>query len=70
MLVAVGLAVGLAGAAVATRALESMLVGVEPFDPLTYLSAAGLMLLTASAASIIPTVRATRVDPASVLRAQ
>ena len=67
-LVIVGLLVGLTGAAVVTRSLQGMLFGVEPLDPATYLMASGIMLLTALAASLIPTIRATRVDPASVLR--
>ena len=67
-LVVVGLLVGLTGAAVVTRSLQGMLFGVEPLDPATYLMASGIMLLTALAASLIPTIRATRVDPASVLR--
>jgi len=66
--VIVGLLAGLTGAAAATRSLQGLLFGVEPLDPATYLIASGIMLLTATAASLIPTIRATRVDPASVLR--
>jgi len=69
-LVAVGLAAGLAGATLLTRSLTGLLVGVEPLDPATYAMAAGVMLLTAVAACVIPTARAIRVDPASVLRTE
>jgi putative ABC transport system permease protein len=68
-LVAIGLAGGLAGAALVTRSLTGLLVGVEALDPATYAIAGGVMLLTALAACVVPTVRAARLDPASVLRA-
>ncbi|HJR58054.1 MAG TPA: ABC transporter permease [Vicinamibacterales bacterium] len=69
-LVGIGLAIGLAGAALVTKSLTGMLVGVEALDPATYAMAAAVMLLTAFAACVIPTLRAIRVDPASVLRTQ
>jgi ABC-type antimicrobial peptide transport system permease subunit len=69
-LVAQGLTLGLAAAAVVARALGSLLFGVRWFDPLTYvfvglvLAAAGLL------AALLPAVRAARVDPLIALRAE
>jgi len=68
VLVAAGLVAGLAGAALASRALEGMLYGVTRLDPWTYAATGLSILATATAACLIPTLRATRVDPASVLR--
>ena len=68
--VAAGLAVGLVGAAFASRLIESELYGVTAADPPTYVGVAAVMLLTAVFASTIPAWRATRVDPAEVLSAE
>ena len=65
---AIGLAVGLAGAAAATRILTSMLFEVKPADPATYVGVAVLLALMALAASYFPARRATRVDPLVALR--
>ncbi|MBI5283343.1 MAG: ABC transporter permease [Candidatus Solibacter usitatus] len=64
-----GLAAGLAVAPLATYAMKQMLFGVKPGDPLTFLAVALLVLLVASAASVVPALRASRVDPGSALRA-
>ena len=64
-----GIAIGLAGAALASRALSGILFGVTPVDPLTY-AAVGLALLAiALFASWLPARRAARVDPVHALRA-
>jgi putative ABC transport system permease protein len=63
-----GVAIG-AGAALALgRVLSSMVYGVRPTDPITFLAVAMLMATVALAASIIPAYRATRVDPMVALR--
>ena len=68
VLAAVGIAVGLAGAAVLTRLMASMLYGVSPLDWVTYV-AVGLGLgATAMLASYLPAARAARVDPSVALR--
>jgi putative ABC transport system permease protein len=69
-LIVLGLLVGVAGAAVAARGLSGILFGVQTVDPKTYALAASLMLVTAILACLVPTLRATRVDPATVLKAQ
>jgi putative ABC transport system permease protein len=67
-LVFIGATLGLAGAVVAARALESMLFGVSPGDPLTFTAATVLLALVGFAACWIPTRRATKVDPLVALR--
>jgi putative ABC transport system permease protein len=66
----IGVALGLAGAAAATRLIASVLFGVEPTDPLTFSAVAVLLLLVALLASYIPSRRALRVDPLVALRAE
>jgi putative ABC transport system permease protein len=67
-LAGVGLAIGLAGAAGATRLLTQMLFEVKPGDPLTYGAVIALLAIVAMAASYIPARRATKVDPLTALR--
>jgi putative ABC transport system permease protein len=67
MLAGTGVAVGLVGALVVTRALRGLLYGVAPSDPLMLGTAAVLLVVTGVAASWIPARRAARLDPASVL---
>lgn len=64
----IGIAVGLAGAAIVVQLLESLLFGIAPRDPLSFAAAATLLLVTAAAACYIPARRAAAVDPAIVLR--
>jgi putative ABC transport system permease protein len=66
--VLVGLAVGLAGAVVATRLLAGLLFGVKPLDPLTFGAVPAVLLLVALVACWLPARRATQVDPISALR--
>jgi len=68
MLAGAGIAVGLAGAAVLTRAMSTLLFGVSPHDAVTFAAVTGFLLFTALLASYIPALRATRVDPLLVLR--
>jgi predicted permease len=66
----VGLLVGLAGSYASAQALSSLLFGITPDDLTTFAVAAGLLLMTAVAACLIPSIRATRVDPVIALRAE
>jgi ABC-type antimicrobial peptide transport system permease subunit len=68
--VGIGLAAGLGGALVLSRALRSLLYHVEPTDPLTFAVVVLLLLTAAAAAAIVPARRALRVDPAIALRAE
>jgi putative ABC transport system permease protein len=68
-LTAAGLVIGSVAAAGATQSVASLLFGVQPFDPITYLGVAALLLAVAVIACCAPAVRATRIDPAIALRA-
>jgi len=67
-LVAIGLAIGLAGALAVTRLGASWLFGVSPADPATFLLVPVLILAVALCACLIPAWKATRIDPVSALR--
>ncbi len=69
MLLAVaGVVVGLGGALLITRALQSMLYEVAPNDPFTLLAVAAVVMLTALLATVVPAMRAANVDPMTALR--
>ena len=63
-----GIAVGVAIAFLATGLLRSLLYQVAPSDPATFIAVPALVLATALAASWLPGHRASRTDPAQVLR--
>jgi putative ABC transport system permease protein len=65
---AMGLVVGLVAAFWLTRAMTTMLIGVQPTDVPTYLAIVGLFILIALAACLIPARRAASLDPTSALR--
>jgi len=67
-LTAIGLVVGAVGAVAASSLLVSVVFGVKPTDPVTYVVAALVLLATAGAASYLPARRAMRVDPMVALR--
>jgi ABC-type antimicrobial peptide transport system permease subunit len=67
---AIGVPIGLAALAAAARLSESMLLGVTPLDPLSYVLSAVAALGLALAAAWLPARRATRVDPMEALRAE
>jgi putative ABC transport system permease protein len=66
----VGLSIGLAGSYASGRALSSLLFGITPGDLTTIAIAALLLLATAIAACLVPSICATRVDPVVALRAE
>ena len=70
VLTVLGIALGIAGAAAATRILEGMLFGLTPLDPSTYVAVAVLFALVASLAAFVPARRATKVDPMVALRVE
>ena len=63
-----GIVIGVGAAFALSRVIESQLFGVRATDPTTFVAVAVLLGLTALAANLIPAWRATRVDPAVVLR--
>jgi putative ABC transport system permease protein len=65
-----GVAVGLAAGAAASVALQRVLFGVAPGDPATFGLAALLLLSTFLLGCLVPVIRALRVDPIHVLRAE
>ena len=67
-LVAIGAAVGLAGALVAVRFVRVLLFGVEPTDPITWIAVSAVLMLVALVACALPARRAMRIDPAAALR--
>jgi predicted permease len=69
-IVGAGIAAGVAGAWASSRLVASMLYGLSPADPLTYLSVAIVLIVVALLASLLPALRASRVDPMTALRAE
>jgi putative ABC transport system permease protein len=67
-LTAIGIGLGLAGAAAVTRYLRGMLFGVTPLDAGTFFGVAVLFAVLAAVAASIPAHRATKVDPLVALR--
>ncbi len=65
-----GLVLGIAAAWVATRALQGILFGTSPTDPVVFTATVLTLALVASVASYLPARRAARVDPIVVLRNQ
>ncbi len=69
-LVSAGVALGLAGAFLTTRLLESLLFGVSTHDPLTYAGAIAAVAAVGLMANLVPAQRASRVDPMKILRSE
>jgi len=67
-LVLAGIAIGIAGALALTRLLTTLLFGVTPTDSVTFVVVCIVFFLIAMLASLIPALRATRVDPLVALR--
>jgi putative ABC transport system permease protein len=65
-----GVLIGVGAAAASTRVLSSLLYGVSPFDPLTFVGIGVLIAAVALLASCVPARRASRIDPSDALRAE
>ena len=70
LLAVVGGVVGLGAAYTAGRMMEALLAGVRPGDAVTFLAAVGLALAMTVTGSLLPALRAARVDPTEALRAE
>ena len=66
----VGIAAGVAVALFLTRLMEGLLFGVAPRDPLTFVAVSAILLVIAALASLVPALRAARVDPLEALRSE
>lgn len=67
-LVLIGLAFGLLGAFALTRVIRSLMFGVTPGDPLTFVAVSSLLILITLVAGGLPALRATKLDPLRALR--
>jgi putative ABC transport system permease protein len=67
-LAAIGVATGVAGGVALTRLISSLLYGVAPTDPTTYLAASGALTALAFVACYLPARRAMKVDPTIAMR--
>jgi putative ABC transport system permease protein len=68
-LVGIGLVIGMAAAAGAARLIQTLLFEVQPLDPVVYGGVALLFTAVAAAACLLPSWRASRIDPLTALRA-
>ncbi len=64
---AIGIAIGWLGAVALSRLISSLLYGVEPTDPVTFVAATALLLVIAALAGYFPARRASRIDPMTAL---
>jgi predicted permease len=68
LLAAGGVAIGVAGAAILTRSMKSVLFEIEPTDPWTFAQVIGVLLGAAALAGWLPARRALAIDPVTALR--
>jgi putative ABC transport system permease protein len=70
LLVAIGIAIGFVAAAFGTRYLDTLLFGLEPLDPTTFVAVLIIFPSVALIASYVPARRATSIDPLEALRCE
>ena len=68
--IVIGTLLGLGGAALATRVIESFLFETTPTDPATFAAVALALVAAGTLAALVPATRAARVDPVTTLRAE
>jgi ABC-type lipoprotein release transport system permease subunit len=69
-LAAIGVVAGLGAAVALTRLMSSLLFGIGPLDPATYVAVAGILLIAAGLASYVPARWAASVDPVTTLKSE
>jgi putative ABC transport system permease protein len=69
-LAGIGVAIGLGGAAGSTRLMRSLLFGISPLDPITFVAVPIVLAVAAVLGSYLPACRAAAVDPVETLRAE
>jgi ABC-type antimicrobial peptide transport system permease subunit len=67
-LAGIGVVIGIAAAAVLTRLMSSLLFGVSPLDPVTFVAVAVGLIVAALLASYFPARKATTIDPVQALK--
>jgi ABC-type antimicrobial peptide transport system permease subunit len=70
VLAGIGVVIGLGAAAGLTRLMSTLLYGVAPLDPVTYVAVPLLLVISTMLASYLPAWRATSVDPVEVLKVE
>jgi ABC-type antimicrobial peptide transport system permease subunit len=70
VVVGIGLLLGIAGSLVAARAFAGLLFGVGPADPVALCGALAILAAVAAVATLVPALRAAKVDPVVALRAE
>ena len=68
VLLAIGVLIGTGVSMWASRLVEALLYGVQPRDPVTLIGAILVLLLVATLTGVVPAWRASRIDPAAVLK--
>jgi len=69
-LTGIGVAIGAVAAAGLTQLMKSLLFGISPLDPFTYIAIPSILVSTAVLASYLPARRAAAVDPVEALRTE
>lgn len=70
VLTAVGVAVGLGAAAALMRLMQTLLFGISPLDPVTFVAVPVVLVAAAALASYLPARRTAAIDPVEALRAE
>ena len=70
LVILAGLAAGVAVAYASGRYVQSQLFGLDADDPLVFAAAAGVLVLSAAAATLLPALRASRIEVVRALRCE